>query len=196
MNFLAHIYLSGDNDQLKIGNFIADGLIGNKFKHYPLGIQKGILMHRQIDSYTDTHPVVRISKKRLHPRYRHYAGVIIDILYDHFLAKRWSVYSNIELNTYAQDFYKLLNVNYDILPEKIKYLLPYMIKHNWLYNYRTIEGIESVLIGVNKRTKNVSKMNLAVEDLKMHYTEFENDFITFFEDLCNFSTEQIKILHK
>ncbi|WP_117880348.1 acyl carrier protein phosphodiesterase [Aureibaculum luteum] len=194
MNFLAHIYLSGNNDLLKIGNFIADGIVGNKYKHLPIAVQKGIQLHRKIDSFTDTHPIVRKSKKRLHPRYRHYNGVIIDILYDHYLAKNWLVYSDIELNAYTQQFYTLLTDNHEILPEKIKKLLPYMIKDNWLYNYRTIEGIETVLIGMNKRTKNISKMNLAIEDLQLYYTDFEDDFTTFFEDLRNLSSEQTKII--
>jgi len=196
MNFLAHIYLSGDNDELKIGNFIADGIRGNKYQHLPLTIQKGILLHRQIDSFTDAHPVVRKSKKRLHPRYRHYDGVIIDILYDHYLAKNWSYYSDIDLNDYAQQFYTLLTSKLDMLPEKIKQLLPFMINANWLYNYRTLEGIENVLIGMNKRTKNISQMNLAIEDLKIHYNEFEDDFTSFFEDLRNLTAEQIEILNK
>ncbi len=195
MNFLAHIYLSGDNNLLKIGNFIADGIAGNKYKHFPTEVQKGILLHRQIDSFTDAHPVVRKSKKRLHPRYRHYDGVIIDILYDHYLAKNWAVYCNVNLNDYAQEFYALLEANHDMLPEKIKYLLPYMINGNWLYSYRTIEGIGDVLIGMNKRTKNKSQMNLAVEDLMLHYTDFEDDFTAFFDDLRNLAIEQIKILN-
>ena len=192
MNFLAHIYLSGDNDELKIGNFIADGISGNKYKHFPLEIQNGILLHRKIDSFTDAHAIVRTSKKRLHPRYRHYDGVIVDILYDHFLAKNWSTYSTIKLNTYAQQFYDLLNSNYDLLPDKIKHLLPYMIKGNWLYNYRTLEGIEDVLIGVNKRTKNISQMHLAIEDLKIHYNELEADFTDFFEDLRKLAADHTK----
>ena len=195
MNFLAHIYLSGDNDELKIGNFIADGIAGNKYKNYPLEVQKGILLHRKIDSFTDAHPTVRISKKRLHSRYRHYDGVIIDILYDHFLAKNWSVYSETDLNDYAQQFYVLLESNYEMLPEKIKHLLPYMIKGNWLYNYSTLEGIESVLIGMNKRTKNKSQMNLAIEDLNLYYSELENDFTDFFEDLRAYSQQQIELLN-
>ncbi|MET2984497.1 acyl carrier protein phosphodiesterase [Aureibaculum conchae] len=195
MNFLAHIYLSGDNDELKIGNFIADGIAGNKYKNYPQEVQKGILLHRKIDSFTDVHSIVRKSKKRLHPRYRHYDGVIVDILYDHFLAKNWSIYCKTDLDDYAQQFYVLLESNYDMLPEKIKQLLPYLIKGNWLYNYSTLEGIESVLIGMNKRTKNKSQMNLAIEDLNLYYSELENDFTDFFEDLRIFCQEQLNLLH-
>jgi acyl carrier protein phosphodiesterase len=194
MNFLAHIYLSDDNDNLKIGNFIADNIKGNKYKHLPEEIQKGIILHRGIDSFTDSNNIVRRSKRRLHERYKHYDGVIIDILYDHYLARNWSDYSHIPLDEYAQSFYKLLESNYDILPEKVKHFLPYMISGNWLYNYRTIEGIEKVLQGVDRRTKNKSQMYLAIEDLKLYYDDFEKDFTQFFKELINFSNEKIKTL--
>ena len=195
MNFLAHIYLSGENDNIRIGNFMADAIKGRKYKEYSREVQVGILLHRNIDSYTDKHPTVKISKERLHSRYRHYDGVIIDILYDHFLAKNWSSYSNIPLNDYAQKFYDLLNSNYLILPDKVKNLLPYMIKDDWLYSYRKIEGIEKVLQGMNRRTNNKSQMDLATEDLKIHYTEFDNDFKIFFEELRIFCQEKLLLLN-
>jgi len=192
MNFLAHIYLSGNNDNLKIGNFIADNIKGNKYKHFSEDIQKGIIFHREIDSFTDSNSIVRLSKRRLHERYKHYDGIIIDILYDHYLAKNWSGYSQVPLNNYVQGFYNLLESNYDILPEKVQHFLPYMVSGNWLYNYRTIEGIEKVLQGMDRRTKNKSQMHLAIEDLKLHYDDFEKDFTQFFEELINFSNEKIK----
>ena len=94
MNFLAHIYLSGNNDLVTIGNFIADGIRGKKYLEFPIDIQTGILLHRQIDTFTDAHKTVRESTKRLHKNYSHYSGVIVDILYDHFLAKNWASYSD------------------------------------------------------------------------------------------------------
>ncbi len=97
MNFLAHIYLSGNDTDLIIGNFIADGIKGKKYKKFSPGIQKGILLHREIDTFTDAHPIVRQSTKRLHKNYGHYSGIIVDILYDHFLAKNWSRYSDVPL---------------------------------------------------------------------------------------------------
>ncbi len=194
MNFLAHIYLSGNNDQLKIGNFIADMIKGNKYKIYPIEIQKGIKLHRHIDSFTDTHDIVKKSKKRLHSRYKHYDGVIIDVLYDHFLAKNWSAYSNIPLKEYAQNFYSLLHTNYDILPDTIKNFLPFMVKDDWLYSYSTFKGIENVLIGLNKRTQHKSQMHLAIEDLHLYYTELENDFTAFFTVLRSSCKEKIKTL--
>ena len=97
MNFLAHIYLSGEDEGITIGNFIADGIKGKKYLSYPASIQKGILLHRGIDSFTDSHPTVRQSTARLHENYGHYSGVIVDILYDHFLAKNWEEYHEQDL---------------------------------------------------------------------------------------------------
>ena len=194
MNFLAHIYLSNENEHIKIGNFIADAIKGNNYKHLPEEIQKGIILHREIDSFTDANEIVRKSKRRLHERYRHYDGVIIDILYDHYLAKNWANYSQTALKEYTQDFYIILTNNYDLLPEKTKHLMPYMIQDDWLYNYSNLDGIERVLQGMNRRTKNKSQMHLAIEDLKINYTSFENDFEEFFKQLINFTNKKIKEL--
>jgi len=166
-----------------IGNFIADAVKGNKYLHFNKKIQKGIIIHREIDTYTDAHPIVRVSKRRLHPRYRHYDGVIIDILYDHYLAKNWRMYSEIPLDIYANSFYSLLKENHTILPDKIKKYLPFMAGQNWLVKYQTIDGISDILKGMNGRTNGVSQMDLATEDLQEHYQEFEDDFTRFFKDL-------------
>ncbi len=193
MNFLAHLYLSENKTEIMIGNFIADHIKGNKFSHFSEGIKKGIIFHREIDTYTDAHPIVRKSKRRLHERYRHYDGVIIDIFFDHFLAKNWKEYSEIPLNVYATSVYNLLQENINILPEKTQELLPYMIKYNWLYNYQFAKGIQEVLNGMNRRTQGKSQMNLASEDLLIHYDLFEEDFKAFFQELRTFCKS--KTLH-
>lgn len=190
MNFLAHIYLSfGDND-ITIGNFIADSIRGNKYQHLPPNIQKGITLHRHIDTYTDSHKIPKISSKRLHENYSHYSRVIVDIFYDHFLAKNWSTYSDTPLDVYVDDFYDMLEDNYTILPDGVKRMMPYMISDNWLYNYSKMDGIAKVLNGMNRRTKNKSKMNFAILDLEEHYTDFENEFTLFFEELIIFSKQK------
>lgn len=173
-----------------IGNFIADHIRGNKFQHFSEDIQKGIQLHRKIDTFTDAHEVVRKSKRRLHERYGHFDGVIIDIFYDYFLAKNWAKYSQIPLDIYVQSVYKLLTDNFNILPEKTQELLPYMIEYNWLYNYQFLDGIEEVLNGMNRRTKGKSQMNHAINDLKELENELEEDFKKFFKDLCIFSDEE------
>jgi len=191
MNFLAHIYLSFDNDEITIGNFIADSIRANKYKHLPITIQKGILLHREIDTFTDAHPIVRKSTKRLHKNYGHYSGVIVDIFYDHFLAKNWSSYSNIPLEEYVENFYDLLEDNYTVLPKGTQRMMPYMIADNWLYNYSKLAGISKVLDGVNRRTNNKSKMNFAILDLKEHYVAFEKEFTAFFKELTAFAKQKM-----
>ena len=183
MNFLAHIYLSGDNDLIKIGNFMADGIRGKHYEYLPTEVQKGIVLHRAIDTYTDAHPIFRQSTKRLHHRYHHYAGVIVDIFYDHFLAKNWSNYSNEKLEDYVKRFYDSLETHRDILTEKTVHLKPYMIEHNWLVNYQYKNSIARILTQMDHRTKDVSQMQYAIEELEIYYDEFEGEFTTFLADL-------------
>lgn len=194
MNFLAHIYLSGNNELLTLGNFVADGIRGRKYLAYPEEMQAGILLHRFIDTYTDAHPVFRQSTKRLHNPYGHYSGVIIDIFYDHFLAKNWSKYNDLDLSVFVDDFYKLLEKHMDILPAKFQHLSPYMIKDNWLLGYASLEGIQSVLNGMNRRTKYKSRMNESTKELELYYSEFEAEFFIFFKELQSATLEKRLIL--
>ncbi len=190
MNFLAHLYLSKNNKNILIGNFIADAVKGKKYENYPKEIKAGILLHRGIDNFTDTHLIVRQSKRRLNIQYNHYKGVIIDIFYDHFLAKNWEQYSDIPLEIYAENVYAFLQENIEIYPERIQKLLPNMIEYNWLVSNASIEGIGKILAGMNRRSKGSSKMDLAIEDLVEHYDDFEADFTVFFEELRQFSDEK------
>lgn len=194
MNFLAHIYLSFDDDEVALGNFMADSIRGNKFKHLPDRVQKGILLHREIDTFTDAHMIPKVSSKRLHSNYSHYSRVIVDIFYDHFLAKNWKRYSDTPLATFVDRFYDLLEDHYHILPVGVKRMMPYMISDNWIYNYSKMEGIARVLKGMNRRTKNRSKMNFAILDLEQHYDAFESEFTDFFEELRVFARQKYILL--
>ncbi|MBP8157836.1 MAG: acyl carrier protein phosphodiesterase [Flavobacterium sp.] len=194
MNFLAHIYLSGDNDLLKIGNFMADSIRGHHYDDYPTEIRKGILLHRSIDSFTDMHPIYRQSKHRLHQKYGHYSGVIMDIFYDHFLSKNWSKYSKVKLEDYAQDFYLLLKENYDVLTERAKGMMPYMIGRNWLVSYASVEGLEMIMFQMDYRTKHRVAMDESIVELKQFYTEFENEFTLFFEELRQHCQDKLTTL--
>lgn len=194
MNFLAHLYLSGNNDSIKIGNFMADGIRGKQFEDFPTEIKKGILLHRAIDTYTDAHPVFRQSTKRLHQNYHHYSGVIVDVFYDHFLAKNWNTYSSEKLEEFVDRFYESLSENQAILTLKTQNLMPYMIKQNWLVSYQSVDGIKQILTQMDHRTKNESKMRFATNELSEFYIEFENEFITFFEDLILFSNIKLNAL--
>ena len=194
MNYLAHIFLSGDNELVKIGNFMADGIRGKDYEKFHPDIKKGILLHREIDTYTDAHPVFRKSTKRLHAKYHHYAGVIIDVYYDHFLAKNWNRYTDGSLRLYVSNFYKSLEKNYDHLTPRTKQILPIMLDHNWLMSYATAEGISNILVQMDRRTGNRSQMRFASEDLMNSYKHFEYEFQIFFEELRKFSAEKLASL--
>jgi acyl carrier protein phosphodiesterase len=196
MNFLAHIYLSGSNDLLKIGNFMADSVRGNSYLDYPDELRKGILLHRYIDTFTDAHPVYRKSKHRLHEKYGHYSGVIMDIVYDHFLAKNWSDYSNEKLDDYAENFYNLLRENYSVLTEKTKGMIPYMIARNWLVSYASIAGLEMILFQMDHRTKNRVNMHKSIVEIQQFYTEFEEEFTLFFAELQQHCQEKLVELNQ
>ena len=192
MNFLAHVYLSGENDYIKIGNLIADGIHGKNFEGFPPDVQKGIRLHREIDSFTDFHPIFRISKHRLHERYGHYSGVIIDIFYDHFLAKNFSKYCSESLADFSVNFYQVLADNFEILTPRFQKVLPVLKRENWFLMYATLEGISHILYNMDRRTRLRSKMQFSVEELQLFYTEFESEFTLFFAELEVFVADKIK----
>ena len=184
MNFLAHIYLSGEGDELlTIGNFIADTVRGKEYLQYPEAMQRGILLHRKIDTFTDAHPIFRQSKHRLVPTYNHYAGVLVDIYYDYFLAKHWKEYSTISLEQYAQRFYNSLQKHQLLLSEKAQNLSKYIIAEHWLEKYQTIEGIASILYQMDSRTGFISKMQYAASDLCKNEKLYEEEFENFFGEI-------------
>ncbi len=192
MNFLAHLYLSGNSDELKIGNFIADSVKGRGFAAFSQEIQHGIILHRAIDMYTDDHPIVRQSIGRLRPKYKKYSGVLVDIFYDHYLALNWNEFHSKSLDTYTQDVYQLLNSRLAELPDRTQMMLPYMIQGNWLLNYQYFDGIGRVLGGMSRRTKFDSGMEKGVHDLKEHYDDFENEFRQFMPDISAFVSNFIE----
>ncbi len=177
-----------------IGNFIADHIRGNNYEGFSKEIQQGIFLHREIDTFTDAHKIVRKSKRRLHKRYRHYDGVIIDIFYDYFLAKNWATYSAIPLDVYTKSVYQLFDKISSELPAKSQQFIKYMIEYDILFNYQYKEGIAKVLNGMNHRTKGKSQMNLAIEDLSLLEAELQEDFTSFFQDLLDFTNQKLKVL--
>lgn len=183
MNFLAHIYLSGSDPEIQLGNFLADMVKPKDRTLYSEGFQKGIELHQIIDEFTDHHPIVKESKKVIWDSYRHYSAVLIDIFYDHYLAKNWSVYSNIPLRQYVDDFYTLMHASYDDLPRGGQHILPFLEGEDWLYNYQYIQGIHRVLQGMSRRASFDSKMEKGAADLELHHEVFENHFTAFFPEL-------------
>jgi len=184
MNFLAHAYLSGTDEEILIGNFIADAVKGSNAAAFSEGIQKGIRLHREIDSYTDHHPIFLRSKKRLQEEYGKFSGVVVDIYYDHFLARDWAKYFDRELSEFALHVYKVMLENYALLPPRSKRILPYMVIHNWLVGYSRFKDLQWVFDGMSRRSsKYNSGMEDAVESLKKDYPGFQKDFDEFFPDM-------------
>lgn len=173
---------------------MADSIRGHHYLDYPDELRKGILLHRYIDTFTDAHPIYRKSKHRLHEKYGHYSGVIMDIVYDHYLAKNWKTYSNVPLESYAAEFYKLLQDNYDLLTEKTQKMIPYMIARNWLVSYASMEGLEMILFQMDYRTKHRANMQEAIVEVNQFNAEFEAEFTVFFEELRNNCNEKIATL--
>ena len=184
MNFLGHFYLAGDSSDLIIGNFISDHIKGKQYQSYPEAIAEGIMMHRHIDAYTDTHDSFRKSRKRLWPKYRLYSGVIVDMFYDHFLARNWLSYSALHLEDFADNIYATIESNWDVLPYESKYMFPFMKNGNWLVRYSETEGIHQSLSGMASRTKYVSKMEEAVHELRQYYDLFHEEFKEFIRDIA------------
>jgi acyl carrier protein phosphodiesterase len=183
MNFLAHLFLSGTDEELKIGNFIGDSVKGHDYEKFPGNIKKGILLHRAIDDFTDKHPAFLRSRKRLDEKYSRHSGILVDIFYDHFLLLNWEKYSAVPSGKYIRDTYLLLAANWRILPPRAKRYLPFMIINNWLASYATINGVKSVLERMSKRTSLPGETEFAIKILQENYQGFNNDFLELFGDL-------------
>jgi acyl carrier protein phosphodiesterase len=183
VNYLAHLHLSGKDPNLIIGNFIGDGIRGDRFLDYPSAIQKGILLHRKIDQYTDTHPVVLQSKIRLRPLFHKYAPVIVDVFHDYFLARNWEQYHDENLRTFVDRMYDLLDENQAQFPERSSRFLHYAMEKDLFYAYKTVEGIDLAFRGLAHRTRFPSGMEKAAEELQRHQAKYESEFKEFFPDL-------------
>lgn len=192
MNYLAHLYLSGDDEQLLFGNFIADQVKGTLLSQYEPAIQKGIRLHRLIDTYTDTHDVVMQGKIRLRPYVGKYAPVALDILYDHFLAANWTKHHPLNLDTFTFNTYQFLDTQILLMPDRTQKMYAYMRRDNWLLGYANVSGIERALIGMSQRTKFESNLGNAATALNDHYDSFKNEFAVFFEELKLY-IKQVKI---
>ena len=166
-----------------LGNFLADSVKGKKYLEYPPEVQKGILMHRFIDHFTDTHPVTERTKQRLRPRFHHYAPVVVDVFFDHFLAKNWNQYSEEPLDQFIRRTYSKLQEESAMFPEKSKQILKYMRMHDWLSAYSSVEGMGVIMTQMSKRTPFASGMEKGAEALREFYEDYERDFSEFFPEL-------------
>lgn len=183
MNFLAHAFLSGNDTNLIIGNMIADFVKGSHFNQYPTAIQKGIVLHREIDRYTDHHPIVKSCRKLFYPEISHYALVIVDVVFDHFLGKHWEKYHLSDLKTFSQNVYTLMENNHSVLPERFQFILPRMIAHDWLTSYSHKELLFESFHGLSRRSPGFIYAEKTKELFLKNESELEESFFIFFPEL-------------
>lgn len=194
MNFLAHAYLSFDQEDILVGNFIADFIRGKERENYPKKVQVGIQLHHAIDTFTDSHPLVKEVQSFLKPRFGHYARVISDVFFDYFLAKNWAKFSTIPLEEFSRATYQQLSGYPVPLPDTFQRMLYWMQSQNWLFAYRELSGIQSALDGLTRRARFDSKMNEASQVLREKEVEIEALFFLFFQDLETFAQATLATL--
>lgn len=191
MNFLAHVFLSGNDKQLQVGNFIGDYVKGSSYTNYSPRISQGILLHRAIDDFTDKHPRVIEAKQLLKPTFRLYSGIFVDMFYDHFLASQWQQFSPIPLKRFARRFYKSMVWHFRILPSQVKSFLPHLIASNRLCVYATIQGLQHSLEIMENYTSLPQGSEEAIRILTNNYELFDNNFHEFFPELQIFVSTKI-----
>ncbi|MEP6927322.1 MAG: ACP phosphodiesterase [Ginsengibacter sp.] len=188
MNYLAHAFLSFNETDILAGNMISDFVKGKAKFNYPPGIQKGIHLHRLIDSFTDNHPETAIAKKFFRPQYRLYSGAFADVVYDHFLAldtKQFQDYGNLEI--FSLSVYRSLETNLFLFPQRFQKMFPYMKSQNWLCNYQLKEGIQKSFNGVVYRAAYLNESEVAFEIFNQYYHELEKCYQNFFPELKEFA---------
>lgn len=183
MNYLAHAFLSNNDKDLLIGNFIADHLRGNDFKAYPEKVIEGILLHRRIDTFTDAHPEFKKCKRFFYDGFEKYSGVLVDIYFDHFLAKNFEEHSEIGLFDFSKNVYKVYTDHQHLIPQGSSRFLEYVIQNNTYYSYADINGIERILNHLSHRIKHRSQLDDSVKLFKHNETELKTSFDLFFKEL-------------
>jgi acyl carrier protein phosphodiesterase len=193
MNFLAHLYLSANDDDIKTGNFIGDYVKGNAYTKYSPKVQQGILLHRKLDRFTDTHLVTKEISMMFKEKYSRHAGIVVDVIYDHFLSVNWIKYSDVPLNNYVNSCYKSLIKNFLILPSQVRNFLPILIAKNRLLSYLKLDGIENALITMSKYTSLPNESDFALEVIEANYQYINNQFLHFFDEVIDYSKKELAL---
>ena len=186
MNFLAHLFLSCEQEGLLIGNFLADYLSNEQVRQYPEPIQEGVRLHRAIDTYTDNHPEVLKGVRRLYGRHSKYASVVVDVYYDYLLSVNWLRYSNKPLPEFCRDVYQVLEDHLEIMPPGLQKHLPMMIADNWLRSYGSHNGLAIAFHRMKRRTSRPEYLDGALESLVLHFDDLNEEFNAFFPDVIEF----------
>lgn len=193
MNYLAHLHLAPDEEQARIGNLLGDFLKPALATHLPAPMQAGMTLHRFIDHFTDQHAIVIRAKRRIASERQRYAGILIDIFFDHYLARHWSQFDHRALSDFSQQVYAELQKYDAILPKRLQEVAPSMIQYDWLGGYQHVERIEMVLAGFARhRIGRASAFAAGIDDLRMHYGQLESDFMAFYPQLITAVQQQIQ----
>ncbi len=183
MNWLAHIFLSDDDAEYRIGNVVADWVKGDARRALNAGIQRGIACHLQIDLFTDSNEIVRHSQSLIQPPYRRFAAVLVDVFYDHFLATDWPRYCDTRLSDWIQRVYEQFRTYDGDMEPQLRSGLYRMGTSDWLSSYLTIEGIDMILKNMSRRLSRPTVMGDAATELRAHYDALREDFHIFFPQL-------------
>ena len=188
MNFLAHLYLAGDDEDQVVGQVLADFLERGWRDRVSLGVLRGVRLHQQADLYTDQHELFRRSRERLPQPFRRYAGIVVDIFYDHLLATHWEQFHDVPLDEFAQSRYRILEGRTEGMTGRMRAVLPILVERDWLTSYRSREGVEYALAGVSRRLKRANPIAEAGAALWANREGFEQDFLAFFPELTTHMT--------
>lgn len=185
MNYLGHAYLSFGQPEILVGNLLGDYVKGTKsLEDFPEGIKAGIMLHRKIDEYTDKHIANNLAKNYFRPDYQLYAGAFVDTLYDHYLANDPRHFSSEkELENFAAQTYQTIKEHWSYIPEQAQQPLQNMIEHNWLYNYRTVKGIEKAFKGLVHKAAHLTDSSAAYNITIQHYYELNQRYYEFIDDV-------------
>ena len=175
---------------------ISDFVKGKKKFDYPKGIQQGIMLHRAIDTFTDTHEATKKAKEIFRPHYRLYSGAFVDVVYDHFLANDPTEFSEQSLFDFSQQVYSILDKQVQWLPERFALMFPYMKEHNWLISYRTRWGIYRSLGGVVRRSLHLTESETAFQLFEQHYPLLQDCYYHFWASLKSFACKQFEVMQK
>ncbi|MCP9769949.1 DUF479 domain-containing protein [Lacihabitans sp. LS3-19] len=188
MNYLAHLFLSGNNDGVILGNLLEDFVKGNIENStnsiLPKDVKMGLQLHRTIDTLTDTHKVVKECKEVFYPNFGKYSPIIVDVLFDHFLIKNWLIFTEEDFEHFRKRVYNSLKNYQEIQPEMLKGMINSMIEHDWLKNYIENWGLEKAFKNLNNKiNKSEIDLTLSLKEFEENYYFLNEKFLEFFEEL-------------
>lgn len=191
MNYLAHIFLAGPDEKAMLGALLGDFVKpGSAFAFEPV-IEAEIVIHGMVDTFTDSHPIVVEAKSRFSPQTRRYAGILLDVYYDHVLSTHWSDHCSQPLESYTTSLYRALQSSVDVLPPRLAELAPTMVREDWLGSYRTFAGVERAISRIGERmSRNAHLLQQGLRDLEEHEEALTLGFRQFFPQLIDHATER------